>query len=142
MEPILAEGQESILVAFSRISSAVVDAIELLGQIRAAIEDERDYLRDLYHIEAEAGKLEELIQAQQAERDAFHKEMQLERSRWREEKMDLDRTRQRDEHEYNARLETARRNDLDERARLFGLRPKIDLLRRRRKWVFPSRSKT
>lgn len=103
-----------------RIFFAMKDAIEILRELKAAIEEERQLLLELYEIEATAESLQALIATHEAETTAFEQQISYVKQRWEEERKALNRARAYDEEEYRQRQNLARAKEEFDRSRIIG----------------------
>lgn len=117
-----------------RIFLGMKDAIEILRELKAAIEEERQLLLELYEIEATAESLQALIATHQAETTAFEQQISYVKQRWEEERKALNRARDYDEEEYRQRLSLARAKEDFDRSRTTGTHYRNSKPARSRGW--------
>ncbi|HNQ78365.1 MAG TPA: hypothetical protein PKJ37_07195 [Acidobacteriota bacterium] len=110
----LSELKVKIAKGLADLETGLLGKAKVLEELDGKIDGRVETLKRLFKIEAEAGKLEELIKAQEDKSKVFEAKSSEERARWEEERAAMKREREREEEEYEYNKKVKRQREEQE----------------------------
>jgi high-affinity K+ transport system ATPase subunit B len=119
------KSQKTVVESLSTLKVQITESLDTIGnqlstelqtlkEVQEAIGAEKETLKSLHDITAEANALETLLSSQEEEKSAFDRVMDETRARWEEERMEREKGRKRNEEQYLYDLSVRRQKDHDE----------------------------